>query len=72
MPTQAIAVGDVIQLDPERHPKFAACFGTVDEVRSWGVVATILVPAGPTPGEAPIRLEFGSFVRIGKAEWVRP
>lgn len=71
MIAQAVNPGDVVQIDPERHPRFAACFATVDEVRGWGVTATVLVPASPRPNEAPIRLEFGSFVKVGKAEWVR-
>lgn len=33
---------------------------TVDEVRSWGVVAVVELPEG---GEAPIRLSWGEIVR---------
>lgn len=68
MPT-SIAVHDVVQLDPESHPRFAACFAIVDEVRSWGVVATVRVPGNP-PGDAPIRLETGTFIRVGEAAYV--
>jgi hypothetical protein len=46
----AIAVGDVVQIDPEHDEKFGACYLTVTEVKAWaagtGVVGHVKVPGG--------------------------
>lgn len=70
--TQELEVGDVIQLDPSRKALWGPVFAVGEEIRDWGVIANMYIPearAAP-PGVAPIRLEKGSFVRIGKAAWI--
>ncbi len=65
---------DIIQITDESHPWFPALL-IVDEERGWGVLATCLIPASNVPGSrcdrAPIRLETGRFVAVGKA-WIAP
>lgn len=61
-----IALGDVVQIDPLHHC-LGATFGIVAEVRSWGIVAEVLVPGR---GLAPVRLEPADYQRIGVAAWV--
>lgn len=66
-----IKAGDVVQIDPTTNERFAGCLAIVEEVRSWGVVASVPIPAAPKPQQAPIRLQSGSYVRIGAAEWIQ-
>ena len=69
-----LAPGDVIQVDPE-VAGFGACFAVVDEVRTWGVTASVFGPNGTRQGPAseyPVRLETGKFERVGRAVWLRP
>ncbi len=70
MTEQDLSPGDVVQIDPDAHPKLATCFAVVDEVKGWGAVATVPIAASPSPNQAPVRLAHGTFKRIGKAEWV--
>ena len=72
--------GDVIQIKPTQFveqedvkpaaPCFWGCLAVIDEVRKWGVLASILVPVAgqgkeTPPGEFPTRLPNGTFVYIG-------
>lgn len=57
---------DVVQLDPEHCP-WGAIFVVVVEVRSWGIKGYFLVPG--EEGIAPVRVNHGHYVRIGRAEW---
>jgi len=41
----------------------------VTEVRGWGVIADVPVSRESI---APVRLQESEYIRIGKAEWVRP
>ncbi len=66
---QDAKVGDVVQIDPEIHPKFAACFAIVEEVKSWGVVAYVPVPDKQPGTIAPVRLEWKHCAPIGRAMW---
>lgn len=56
-------VGSVIQAT-ENAGNWCGCLLIVDEVKSWGVVASMLVPM---QGIAYIRLKFDQFVYIGEA-----
>ena len=62
-----ITVGSVVQIDPEHDGRFAACFLTVTELKSWGVQGFVKMPAG---GEAYYRAPFEAIHYIGQAEWV--
>ena len=62
-------VNDVVQINPELHPKFAACFAIVEEVRNWGVVAYVPIPDKEPGTIAPIRLEWKDCAPIGVAVW---
>jgi hypothetical protein len=64
-----LAVGDVVQIDPEYAPNYGACFLVVTEVKSWGVQGYTRAP-GPGGGDVYLRVPFASCVRIGVAEWV--
>lgn len=63
--------GDVVQLNPEKHPRFAGCFAVVDEVRSFGAIVIIAMPGDPS-AIIPVRAVWEDFARIGVAAWVRP
>jgi hypothetical protein len=65
---ESIAVGDVIQIHPDQRA-LGGCFAVVTEVRGWGVIADVPVSRA---GVAPVRLQESEYIRIGKAEWVRP
>lgn len=70
MPQPAVAVDDVIQLDPNKH-RLGPLFAIVDEVSHWGVCCYWLHAHDQMqpPGKVPYRAEHGTFVRIGVAEW---
>lgn len=65
-----IEVGDVVQLDPEKHEHqegfWAAQLLIVTEVKAWGVVGFAKVQGG----DAYYRASFGTFERVGRATWV--
>lgn len=65
-----LAPGDVIQLDPEKHP-YGAMLCVVDEVKVWGVKCYWLqaTERGQPPGQCYYRAETGTFERVGKAQW---
>ena len=71
MEGREVAVGDVVQIDPDKHPKFAACFAIVEEIRSWGVIAYVPVPDQQPGTIAPIRLAWDECVAIGHAVWAQ-
>lgn len=62
--------GDVVQITDDSHPWFPAIL-VVDEVKTWGVQACVLVPQSNVPpsscSEAWNRLRWGTFERIGTA-----
>ncbi len=62
--------GSVIQITDQSHSWYP-CLLLVGEVRSWGVLATALIPTsndGSTiPAEAPTRLAAGSYEVVGQA-----
>lgn len=62
-----IEVGDIVQVDPEKHDTFGACLVIVSEVKSFGIQGYVQVPA---QGQAYIRLNTDDFVKVGTAEWV--
>ena len=70
MATNGIAVGDVVQIDPNHGEAFGTCFLVVTELKSWGVMGYIRVP-GEGGGGAFLRVPFNKVTRIGFAEWVR-
>ena len=65
-----IAVGDVVQIDPEHDDRFGGCFLIVTEVRSWGAIGYVRVP-GEDAGDAFYRVPWEHCHQIGRAEWVR-
>ena len=68
-----IAVGDVVQIDPEIPGKtFAGCFGVVTDVHKWGVTLYVALPVvGDTlPDQAFLRVEARYLARVGEAEWM--
>ena len=71
MEAREVSVGDVVQINPEAHPKFAACFAIVEEVRVWGVVAYVPVPDKHPGTIAPIRLEWKACAPIGRVVWTQ-
>jgi len=62
----AIAVGDVIQINPT-HRLLGGALAFVTEIRSWGILAVVPFPRR---GIAPVRLGEGEYQRIGKAPWL--
>jgi hypothetical protein len=65
-----IAVGDVVQIDPEHDDVFGACYLTVTELKAWGVQGYVRVPGkGDNGGDAYYRVRFEKIVRIGRSEW---
>lgn len=66
-----IEVGDVVQLDPsDKRIDWGPVFAVVSEIRAGGVIASMYIPElRGAPRMAPIWLERGMFVRIGKARW---
>ena len=69
MAGREIQIGDVVQIDPRLHPKFAACFAIVEEVRNWGVIAYVPIPDKEAGTIAPVRLEWKDCAPIGVAVW---
>tara|TARA_R110002096_G_scaffold340741_1_gene533856 strand:+ start:834 stop:1061 length:228 start_codon:yes stop_codon:yes gene_type:complete len=68
MKEQAVVVGDVVQLCPERNKGFwAGNFLHVTEVRSWGIQGF----AKCEKGDAWYRAEWESFEVVGKAPWAK-
>jgi hypothetical protein len=65
--------GDVIQIIDEQHPWFP-CLLIVDEVKSWGVRACVMIPAAndgtKPPSRAYTRLRFEQIEKIGEAAFV--
>lgn len=45
--------------------RWAACLAVVDEPRSWGCTAYVMVPTAVGSAPAPIRLETKDFLRLG-------
>lgn len=62
---------DVIQLDPE-HGTWGPMLCIVSDVHSWGVTAYWLVATerGKAPDRAYVRANHGTYIVVGKAEWV--
>lgn len=57
-------VGEVIQIKPSH--KWGGCLAVVSELKSWGCVAYVSIPAndGTPPGQAYIRLHDDEFERL--------
>jgi hypothetical protein len=51
---------------------FAYCFLTVTEVKPFGVLGYVQVPARPESGQAFYRMDFEHVEPVGPAEWYRP
>ena len=66
----SVKVNDVIQLDPAQSP-WGPLLCIVDEVKSWGVRCYVLLPdqRNAPPNRMYLRVEVGTFVVIGPAEW---
>lgn len=67
-----LQVGDVVQIDPETPDCFfRGCFMLVTEVRSWGAIGFIAIPASRSelPAQAWFRCETARLKRIGPAPW---
>lgn len=63
--------GDVIQIDPAHDPGgFGGCLAVVEESKEWGVSLCYVHIPGEDGGDAYYRLPHGTYVVIGKAEWV--
>lgn len=63
-----IEKGDIIQIiDPNN--KWFPCLLIVDEVKSWGVQAFVLIPRndGEPTGRAYYRIEYGKFEQVGSS-----
>lgn len=69
-----LAVGDVVQLDPEKQAEgfFAGCFMMVTEPKSWGAQGFICMPGerGTLPGRAYFRAKHEDMHYVGRAEFV--
>lgn len=67
----AVAVNDVIQLDPEQIA-WGPLFCIVTELKSWGVQCYAIHPEkrGEMPSRMFLRVKHGQYVRIGRAEWL--
>jgi hypothetical protein len=65
-----IESGDVVQVDPDYAAnRYGGCLMIVTGVRNWGVEAVAIVPAMGGVRQAPYRLNFGTFARVGLAPW---
>lgn len=60
-----IEENDVIQIVPEH--KWAGCFVTVTEVKSWGIQGFVQIPM---QGQAYIRLKNEEFEKVGSANFI--
>lgn len=66
---KSVAKGDVIQiLAGTRDNIFDGCFGVVDEMKNWGIIADVYSTQGDV---FPIRLVSNQFQWIGRAAVVR-
>lgn len=63
-----VAVGDVVQINPESDERFAACFMVVEEVKPWGFQGYVTVP-GVERKVAYYRVNRGECERLGPAPW---
>lgn len=59
--------GDIIRISP-RHDMAPRCLAEVDEVKSWGVTATVRAPfgRGQPAAEYPFRLAWGEFLILAR------
>lgn len=64
-----VAVGDVVQIDPDFDPVFGGCCLVVDRIWSEGVRGYVQIPARPAAAQVYYRVEFAHIRVIGKARW---
>jgi hypothetical protein len=69
--TRALAVGDVVQIDPDRDPRFGGCLLVVTELKpAWnGLQGYCDVPNAPTPARAYFRCRVEDVAYIGSLVW---
>ena len=65
---QDVAVGDVVQINPDSDDRFAACFLVVEEVKPWGFQGYVTVP-GVERKVAYYRVNREDCERLGNAPW---
>ncbi len=63
--------GDVVQIDPESHARFAACLMVVTDVKNWGLQGYIIVPGVTGSDRAYYRVNNGGYAKVGVAKWLR-
>lgn len=66
---QRVRVGDIVQLDPQRHVKFGGCYLTVTLAAHWGVVGYVAWPEAPTAARCSYRAEAATYRRVGVSVW---
>lgn len=67
-------VNDIVQIVDDHHPWFP-CLMIVEEVKTWGVLAYVLVPGSnsePNVGEAYLRVKNEQLKLVGVAVMVHP
>ncbi len=77
---QNIYVYSVVQIAPDAEvsPGLRGAFAIVDEVRAWGVIASVSIITNVIADEspdhafqyvAPVRLQFGTFKLVGQSQY---
>jgi hypothetical protein len=70
--TEALSVGDVVQLCPGfKNPMFACCMVTVSELKPWGIQGYVqaLGENGEMGGQAYIRATWSDIEFVGRTVW---
>lgn len=65
---EGLAVGDVVQIDPNHDDCFGGCFMVITEPKSFGAQGYVSIPG--ERGLAYYRCPWAGMHKIGKAEWV--
>lgn len=65
--SRALAIGDVVQIDPDSGPVYGGCLLTIDELLGWGVSGFVTVPSAEGAKLHQYRAESKDIVRVGAA-----
>lgn len=72
LPSAAEAKGSFVEIRSFANASIDRCIACIDDVRTWGIVASVRVPDAGGFAEIPVRLARGEYVVIGAAPDVQP
>lgn len=73
MDARELKVGEVVQINPESDPRFAACLMVVSEPKSWGAQGYVVGPGSDRSGQYYYRCKFEDMEPLNvTAEWQAP